>query len=69
AALLERGDEVVALVRDPRRVAHLAVLGAELVESDLSDVADLTRDLEAADALVHAAGSVEQGFRDTFATP
>ncbi|HEX4896733.1 MAG TPA: NAD-dependent epimerase/dehydratase family protein, partial [Candidatus Limnocylindrales bacterium] len=63
AALLERGDEVVALVRDPRRVAHLAELGAELVESDLSDVADLARNLEAADALVHAAGSYRVGIR------
>jgi nucleoside-diphosphate-sugar epimerase len=63
AALLERGDEVVALVRDRRRAAHLAELGAELVESDLSDVAGLTRDLEAADALVHAAGSYRVGVR------
>jgi nucleoside-diphosphate-sugar epimerase len=63
AALLERGDEVVALVRDPRRAAHLAELGAELVERDLSDVADLTRDLEGADALVHAAGSYRVGVR------
>jgi dihydroflavonol-4-reductase len=64
AALLERGDEVVALVRDPMRAAHLAELGAEVVESDLSDVADLTRDLEAADALVHAAGSYWVGVRE-----
>jgi nucleoside-diphosphate-sugar epimerase len=54
---------VVALVRDPRRAAHLAELGAELVESDLSDVAQLTRHLEAADALVHAAGSYRVGVR------
>jgi dihydroflavonol-4-reductase/farnesol dehydrogenase len=63
AALLERGDEVVALVRDPRRAAHLAELGAELVESDLSDVARLTADLHAADALIHAAGSYRVGIR------
>lgn len=63
AALLERGDEVVALVRDPRRAAHLAELGAELVESDLSDVTGLTGDLEAADALIHAAGSYRVGVR------
>ena len=63
AALLERGDEVVALVRDRRRAAHLAELGAELVESDLSDLARLTRDLEAADGLIHAAGSYRVGVR------
>jgi uncharacterized protein YbjT (DUF2867 family) len=41
-ALRERGDTVVALVRDPRRAPFLAEVGAELVESDLSDVTELT---------------------------
>lgn len=63
AALLGRGDEVVALVRDPRRAAHLAERGAELVESDLADVARLIADLEGADALIHAAGSYRVGIR------
>jgi dihydroflavonol-4-reductase/farnesol dehydrogenase len=63
AALLARGDEIVALVRDPRRAAHLAELGAELVESDLSDVAALTGTLEGADAVIHAAGSYRVGIR------
>jgi dihydroflavonol-4-reductase len=62
SALLERGDEVVALVRDPRRAERLAGLGAEIVESDLSDVARLTENLEYADALIHAAGSYRVGI-------
>lgn len=60
--LRERGDEVVALVRDPRRAPHLAELGAELLASDLSDVAELTEQLRGADGLIHAAGSYRIGI-------
>ncbi len=60
--LQARGDHVVALVRDPRRATRLAELGVELVESDLSDVASLTTNLEDADALIHAAGSYRVGI-------
>ena len=61
-ALLARGDHVVALVRDPRRATALGALGAELIESDLSDVAALAASLHDADALVHAAGSYRVGI-------
>jgi nucleoside-diphosphate-sugar epimerase len=61
-ALRERGDTVVALVRDPGRAPFLAELGAELVESDLSDVAELTEGLRGADGLIHAAGSYRIGI-------
>jgi dihydroflavonol-4-reductase len=61
-ALRARGDEVVGLVRDPRRATTLAELGAELVEDDLSDVARLTETLRGADAVVHAAGSYRIGI-------
>jgi len=60
--LRDRGDTVVALVRDPRRSAFLAEMGAELVESDLSDVAKLAEVLRGADALIHAAGSYRLGI-------
>jgi dihydroflavonol-4-reductase len=53
---------VVALVRDPGRATFLSELGAELVESDLSDVAELTDALRAADGLIHAAGSYRIGI-------
>ena len=62
ARLAVRGDTVVALVRDPSRASFLADLGADLVESDLSDVGDLTDQLRRADALIHAAGSYRIGI-------
>ena len=61
-ALLERGDIVVAMVRDPRRAAFLAEMGAGLVESNLSDVAEMTETLRGADGLIHAAGSYRIGI-------
>lgn len=53
---------MVALVRDPGRATFLAEMGAELVESDLSDIAELTDALRAADGLIHAAGSYRIGI-------
>jgi dihydroflavonol-4-reductase len=61
--LRERGDEVVALVRDPGRAPALAELGAELLADDLSDVSRLTERLQGADAAIHAAGSYRVGIR------
>ena len=60
--LRERGDTVVALVRDPARAAFLADLGADLVASDLSNVAALTVALRGADGAIHAAGSYRIGI-------
>ena len=60
--LRERGDTVVALVRDLRRAAFLAELGAELIQSDLADVATLADILRGTDALIHAAGSYRVGI-------
>ena len=60
--LRERGDHVVALVRDPSRASFLVELGAELVESDLSDVGELTEHLRGADGAIHAAGSYRIGI-------
>jgi dihydroflavonol-4-reductase len=60
--LRERGDTVVALVRDVRRAQNLAELGAELVEDELSDVALLIEALRGADGAIHAAGSYRIGI-------
>jgi dihydroflavonol-4-reductase len=60
--LRERGDTVVALVRDPARTAFLIELGAELAASDLSDVPQLTTGLRGADGLIQAAGSYRIGI-------
>jgi nucleoside-diphosphate-sugar epimerase len=61
--LRERGDAVVGLVRDRRRVASLEELGVELVEDDLSDVGRLAESFAAADAVIHAAGRYRIGIR------
>ena len=60
--LRDRGDAVVALVREPRRAQHLTALGAELVQDDLSDVARLTEFLRGADGAIHSAGSYKVGI-------
>lgn len=52
----------MALVREARRVVHLAEFGAELVENDLSDVARLTETLRGADVVIHAAGRYRIGI-------
>ncbi|HEV7810628.1 MAG TPA: NAD(P)H-binding protein, partial [Candidatus Limnocylindrales bacterium] len=49
--LRDRGDTVVALVRVPGRTPFLAAMGADLVESDLSNVREVTEVLRGADAL------------------
>lgn len=54
--LRERGDSVVALVRDPAKAAYLRDIGAELVQGDLSDEAALQSWMKGADAVFHAAG-------------
>lgn len=57
--LAERGDEVAGLIRKPAQAGALLALGAEPVVCDLesSDVADVARHLEGADAVVFAAGA------------
>ncbi len=60
--LRDRGDTVVALVRDPAKAAHLEALGAELVRDDLSDILRLTGTLQGADGAIHAAGSYRVGI-------
>jgi len=66
--LRERGDEVIALVRDARRASGPAgptEYGATIVEDDLSAVDRLTEILRDAkpDAAIHAAGSYRIGIR------
>jgi len=60
---VERGDDVVAPVRDPRRAEGLVSLGATVVEDDLSDVRALTEALRDVDAVIHAAGEYRVGIR------
>ena len=62
ARLADRGDHVVALVRDPARADHLIRDGVTLVESDLSDAGALRAALAGADAVIHGAGSYRVGI-------
>ncbi len=62
ARLRDRGEQVVALVRDPAKAPRLDGLGAELVADDLSDPARVREHLEAADAVIHAAGLYRIGI-------
>ncbi len=61
--LAARGDEVVALVRDPARARHLKRDGVTLVASDLSSAAALTTQMKGADGVIHSAGSYRIGIR------
>src|SRR5690242_8300325 len=61
-ALLARGDEVAALVRDAARPGRLADSGATIVSDDLSDVRRLIGAFTTADAVIHSAGSYRIGI-------
>jgi nucleoside-diphosphate-sugar epimerase len=60
--LRERGDDIVALVRDPARAGRLTRIGAQVVANDLSDATSIAAALAGADALIHAAGSYRVGI-------
>jgi nucleoside-diphosphate-sugar epimerase len=55
--LLQQGEEVVVLVRDPDRGEPLRRLGAEVVAGDLRDPDGRRRALDGVDAVVHLAAS------------
>ena len=55
--LAKRGDEVVALVRDPARAGYLRHGDrVDLLASDLSSVATMTAQMKNADGMIHSAG-------------
>jgi dihydroflavonol-4-reductase len=60
--LYERGDEVVAIVRDPATADTLRDLGVRLVAGDLGDVAGIRAVVAGAGAVIHAAGSYRVGI-------
>jgi dihydroflavonol-4-reductase len=60
--LRERGDDVVALVRDEKRAGGLRQLGVEVIEDDLSHVDRTIEHFAEADAVIHAAGSYRIGI-------
>lgn len=61
--LIERGDEVTALVRSPERARRLADLGVRLVRGDLADVRAMTEAAADQDVIYHSAaltGAVDE---------
>jgi dihydroflavonol-4-reductase len=60
--LRNRGDDVVALVRDPSRAADLADQGVELVEGDLTSADAIRRGVEGADGVFHIAAVYKVGI-------
>src|SRR5215470_15239481 len=65
--LIERGDHVRALVRNPDEATALADLGVELVKGDISAPDDVLRAAKGADAAIHCAallGGASQNLAD-----
>jgi nucleoside-diphosphate-sugar epimerase len=60
--LRERGDDVVALVRNLDRAQELVALGCEQVSGDLSDGAAIEAGMAGCDAVVHGAAIYEVGI-------
>jgi dihydroflavonol-4-reductase len=61
ARLRERGDEVVALVRDPGKAGRLRELGCAIVEGDLSSRPALAAAMDGCDAVFHVAAIYRNG--------
>jgi nucleoside-diphosphate-sugar epimerase len=60
--LRARGEDVVALVRDPAKAGRLLDLGAELIEGDLSSSDAITRGTQGCDAVFHIAAIYKVGI-------
>jgi dihydroflavonol-4-reductase len=61
--LVQRGDEVIALVRDPAKATALAGEHVTLVTSDLADRAAMEAAMHGVDGVIHAAGSYRIGIK------
>jgi len=65
--LLDRGDEVIVLARDPEKAAEAASRGARVVAGDLADVEGFSSELAGCDVVYHAgARVVSHGDWDDF---
>ena len=65
--LIQRGDQVRALVRNPDEASALAGIGVELVKGDISDADDVLRAAKGAEAAIHCAallGGASQDLED-----
>jgi nucleoside-diphosphate-sugar epimerase len=64
SALLERGDQVRALVRDPKLAATVIPAGIEPVTGDATDAASLATAAEGCELVFNSMGLPEQWVRD-----
>ena len=62
AKLRERGDDVLALVRNPERATALSASGCELVKGDVGDRAAIAEAMRGCDAAIHGAAIYEVGI-------
>ena len=62
--LIQRGDNVRALVRNPDEARALAGIGVELVKGDISDAADVLRAAKGAEAAIHCAALLGGASQD-----
>jgi len=60
--LRERGDEVVAIVRDPSKASALDAAGVHLIAGDLSSEAAIRAGMAGCAAVIHLAGSYRLGI-------
>ncbi len=60
--LRARGDDVVCLVRSPKKGAAVEALGCEIASGDLGDAAALQAGMAGCDAVIHAAAMYEVGI-------
>jgi dihydroflavonol-4-reductase len=62
--LAERGDQVVALVRDPAKAREILPEGVELAQGDVTDVESVRRAADGAEGAFNCMGLFEQWFAD-----
>jgi dihydroflavonol-4-reductase len=60
--LRDRGDQVVALVRNPAKADRLRALGCELVQGDLSEEAAIGKGVGGCDSVFHVGAVYEVGI-------
>jgi dihydroflavonol-4-reductase len=60
--LRARGDEVVALVRNPEKAKALQQIGCQLAGGDLTDSAAIHTGMQGADAVIHCAAVYDIGI-------
>jgi dihydroflavonol-4-reductase len=64
SALLDRGEQVRALVRDPKRAAGILPAGIEPIRGDVTDAASLAKAVEGCELVFNSMGMPEQWVKD-----